>query len=135
MATLNEINSLNINVPKIFVSALKAKVEVAEKPSPKKAEKPVKEAPAPAEPKEENGAKKGRGRPPKAAAAKPAAKKAAPAKRAAPSGTGKGEHHETLIYNSQGADDYDSFSGRGRPPKAAKKQESADESADGDSDS
>jgi len=93
----------------------KAKVEaVVEKPSPKKAEKIVKEpvakeivkeAPA----KEENGAKKGRGRPPKGAAAP----KKSPPKRAAPAGSGKG---------------------RGRPPKAAKKQESADESADADSD-
>lgn len=65
-----------------------AKETVVEKPekSPKKAEKVVAE-PA----KEENGAKKGRGRPPKAAVAAKPAKKAAPPKRAAPAGSGKGK--------------------------------------------
>lgn len=68
---------------------IKAKTEaVVEKPLPKKVEKVVKEAPpakeAPA--KEENGAKKGRGRPPKATVAKKS-----PPKRAAPTASGKGE--------------------------------------------
>lgn len=64
---------------------------VVEKPA-KKAEKPVKEAAPPAaEPKESNGAKKGRGRPPKGAAKK------SPPKRAAPASSGKGKS----LANSQ----------------------------------
>lgn len=108
-------------------SAAAAKVDK----SPKKVEKPVKEAPVAEPAKEANGAKKGRGRPAKAAV-KPAPKKAAP-KRAASAGTGKGKINASLEENKIVTLHF--LQGRGRPPKA-KKQESADESAEAeDSDS
>lgn len=97
--------------------------KAAEKPvkeAPAKKEKPVKESPPKKEvEKAENGAKKGRGRPPKREAPAASAPK-----------SGKGEWSVPMIASSGFHTNFLLFTGRGRPPKAAKKAESAEDSAE-----